>query len=68
MLEHLTSADKEPGECRVKGGAVKDLTSGMPRLISWNLTLRCPLKCTNCYVRAGENEAAGVLSRVRDWG
>ncbi|MDO8841551.1 radical SAM/SPASM domain-containing protein [Methanocalculus sp.] len=33
-----------------------------PRLISWNITLRCPLKCAHCYVDAGEHEAEGVLS------
>ncbi|HTY52086.1 MAG TPA: radical SAM protein [Methanomicrobiales archaeon] len=32
------------------------------RLISWNITLRCPLQCAHCYVDAGEHEAAGVLS------
>ncbi len=33
-----------------------------PRIISWNITLRCPLKCSHCYVDAGEQEADGVLS------
>jgi len=33
-----------------------------PRIISWNITLRCPLKCSHCYVDAGEKEVAGVLS------
>lgn len=33
-----------------------------PRLISWNITLRCPLKCAHCYVDAGDREAEGVLS------
>jgi len=32
-----------------------------PRIISWNITLRCPLKCAHCYVDAGEEEADGVL-------
>jgi radical SAM protein with 4Fe4S-binding SPASM domain len=32
------------------------------RLISWNVTLKCPLRCAHCYVNAGEHEAAGVLS------
>ena len=36
--------------------------AGAPRIISWNITLRCPLKCSHCYVNAGENEAVGVLS------
>jgi radical SAM protein with 4Fe4S-binding SPASM domain len=35
---------------------------GAPRIISWNITLRCPLKCAHCYVDAGEREAEGVLS------
>ena len=33
-----------------------------PALISWNVTLRCPLKCAHCYADAGEREAEGVLS------
>jgi radical SAM protein with 4Fe4S-binding SPASM domain len=33
-----------------------------PRIISWNITLRCPLKCSHCYVDAGDVEAGGVLS------
>jgi len=33
-----------------------------PRIISWNITLRCPLKCSHCYVDAGDDEAEGVLS------
>ncbi|MDO9550169.1 MAG: radical SAM protein [Methanoregula sp.] len=33
-----------------------------PRIISWNITLQCPLKCSHCYVDAGEKEADGVLS------
>jgi len=33
-----------------------------PRIISWNITLRCPLKCSHCYVDAGETEADGVLT------
>lgn len=32
------------------------------RLISWNITLKCPLRCSHCYVNAGEHEATGVLS------
>lgn len=33
-----------------------------PRLISWNVTLRCPLRCPHCYVNAGDREAESVLS------
>jgi len=32
------------------------------RLISWNVTLKCPLRCAHCYVNAGERESEGVLS------
>ncbi len=35
--------------------------AGAPRIISWNITLQCPLKCPHCYVDAGQ-EAADVLS------
>jgi radical SAM protein with 4Fe4S-binding SPASM domain len=41
---------------------VKGISGGAPRIISWNITLRCPLKCSHCYVDAGRDEAAGVLS------
>ncbi len=33
-----------------------------PHLISWNITLRCPLRCAHCYVNAGEQETENVLS------
>ena len=39
-----------------------------PRLISWNITLRCPLKCSHCYVDAGEREADGVLTTEEAFG
>jgi len=39
-----------------------------PRIISWNITLRCPLKCAHCYVDAGELEAEGVLSTKEAFG
>ena len=32
------------------------------RIISWNITLMCPLKCAHCYVDSGDTEADGVLS------
>ncbi len=31
-------------------------------LISWNVTLRCPLRCPHCYMNAGEHETPEVLS------
>ena len=39
-----------------------NVTVSAPRIISWNITLRCPLKCSHCYVDAGDKETAGVLS------
>lgn len=45
-----------------KVGEMKSTPVEPPRIISWNLTLRCPLKCSHCYADAGEDEAAGVLS------
>lgn len=38
------------------------MTADAPRIISWNLTIRCPLACSHCYVNAGNDEEAGVLS------
>ncbi len=32
------------------------------RIISWNVTLRCPLRCPHCYSNAGENDVPGTLS------
>ena len=39
-----------------------------PRIISWNITLRCPLKCSHCYVDAGVEEIDGVLSTTEACG
>ena len=45
-----------------KGRRFVNSTPCAPRIISWNLTLRCPLSCPHCYVDAGRDEATGVLS------
>lgn len=45
-----------------RAGGVKAIVTAPPRIISWNVTTRCPLKCAHCYVDAGEKEASGVLS------
>ncbi len=47
---------------------VKGIFRGEPRLISWNITLRCPLACAHCYVDAGGREADGVLSTKEAFG
>ncbi len=46
-----------------EGNAVRN-----PHLISWNITLRCPLRCAHCYANAGEHEAEGVLSTEEAFG
>jgi len=47
------------------------------RLISWNVTLRCPLSCPHCYSDSGDREvsdplttreAFGVLDQIRQTG
>jgi MoaA/NifB/PqqE/SkfB family radical SAM enzyme len=48
--------------CGKRAKVVKGISSGALRIISWNITLRCPLKCAHCYVDAGEQEAGDVLS------
>jgi radical SAM protein with 4Fe4S-binding SPASM domain len=48
--------------CGKRAKVVKGISSGAPRIISWNITLRCPLKCAHCYVDAGEREAEQALS------
>jgi AdoMet-dependent heme synthase len=45
-----------------KTGGMNGTPFEPPRIISWNITLRCPLKCSHCYADAGESEAAGALS------
>jgi len=49
-------------------GRMKSTPVEPPRIISWNLTLRCPLKCSHCYVDAGDEEAEGVLSTREAFG
>lgn len=34
----------------------------MPRLISWNLTFKCNLKCAHCYINANEGKGGEELS------
>lgn len=34
----------------------------MPRLISWNMTFRCNLRCPHCYLDAGEREREEELN------
>lgn len=45
-----------------RADVVNGVPRGGPRIISWNITLRCPLRCAHCYVDAGERDAEGVLS------
>ena len=47
---------------------MKGVSGGAPRIISWNITLRCPLKCAHCYVDAGVSEVEGVLSTAEAFG
>jgi len=51
-----------------KAEVVKGIFHGKPRLVSWNITLRCPLACAHCYVDAGGREAEGVLSTREAFG
>ena len=38
-------------------------TAYLPHVVAWNLTRRCNLKCTHCYISAGPRETAdGELS------
>ncbi|NIW13148.1 MAG: radical SAM/SPASM domain-containing protein, partial [Candidatus Thorarchaeota archaeon] len=36
--------------------------SYVPKLISWNLTLRCNLRCAHCYIDAREKASKKELS------
>ncbi len=55
----LSPLHRESGE---KGQLPKDTLPQPPRIISWNITLKCPLHCSHCYVSAGGDEGEGVLS------
>ena len=39
-----------------------DEKAKMPRLISWNTTARCNLRCPHCYIDAEERAVAGELN------
>ena len=41
------------------GGAV---SVPVPYLISWNITKRCNLNCSHCYLDAKEMDGAGDIS------
>lgn len=45
-----------------KGPGTVNSNARAPRIISWNITLQCPLHCSHCYVDAGRREADDVLS------
>ena len=51
-----------------KGTETLNSAVNAPRIISWNITLRCPLKCAHCYVDAGDREADGVLTTNEAFG
>ena len=48
--------------CAIESGDVNGRSRVAPRIISWNLTIRCPLACSHCYVDAGDKEIDGALS------
>src|SRR4030043_871303 len=58
---------KSPANALYKGEILIS-EGGAPRIISWNITLRCPLKCVHCYVDAGQDEVEGVLSTEEAFG
>jgi len=47
---------------RKRAEPVNERADEPPRIISWNITLRCPLRCAHCYITAGADETAGVLT------
>jgi AdoMet-dependent heme synthase len=42
--------------------------TGKPQIISWNITLKCPLNCAHCYADAGKEEVPGVLTTNEAFG
>ncbi len=40
----------------------KDVGEFVPRIVSWNTTFRCNLRCPHCYLNAGEREERGELT------
>jgi radical SAM protein with 4Fe4S-binding SPASM domain len=52
-------------EFRIRLAPTSFVTSAekyVPLVISWNVTSRCNLKCTHCYMNAGEKEVKDELS------
>jgi len=47
------------GEMKKIGETLKNF---LPRLISWNMTFRCNLRCPHCYIDARESDGKGELS------
>ncbi|MDX8550706.1 radical SAM protein [Methanospirillum sp. J.3.6.1-F.2.7.3] len=43
-------------------------TTPQLRIISWNLTIRCPLKCPHCYSDAGTRDVSDPLSTTEAFG
>jgi len=44
---------------------ISDLNNSLQtalKVISWNITLRCPLKCPHCYSDSGKQDAPDILS------
>jgi len=64
QMVFLSSVHRESGEIHQLPA---DTPLQPPRIISWNITLKCPLHCSHCYVDAGK-EAAGVLSTEEAFG
>ena len=71
---------KQPGLLSLKkqsyGENAMDTTEKL-RIISWNITLACPLNCAHCYADAGKpgmpgllstSEAFGVIDQIRETG
>jgi AdoMet-dependent heme synthase len=41
---------------RLPETAITNLNNKGPRIVSWNTTLKCNLKCDHCYINANHNE------------
>ena len=68
MVENFEEGGQGTRDTRGKRTETLNGKTDEPHIISWNITLQCPVKCSHCYVDAGDEEVAGVLSTQEAFG
>ena len=65
VTQPMRMATDEKCEFRIKiapASAAPTSEKYVPLVVSWNVTLKCNLKCAHCYINAAETELADELS------